>query len=215
MSNLGLLQVQQKREKVKEEIRNLCIQYEYYTEFNFTKGLGDALSHLITKIEGKEYVCGIVDFSISEHEDDVLVKPDYPPMDLYLLGGAGINDMNKRYGKYIKTTIPEEKIPYFVLMEQEKLQFINRKCSDKSHIESALKSEAQIYAEYFGVINIKLFAKYPYLHKFFHLLNEWRLKTGRVVLDQDIIDESVDKVLELIDENTTGGKVMNKTRNKG
>ncbi len=211
MTNLGILQIQQKREKFKEEIRKLCKQYEFYNNFHFTKGLGAAISHLITKIEGKEYVCGVVDSTIIEHGEDVFVKPDYPPMDLYLLDGAGINDMNRKYGHHVKKTIPEEKIRYFVLIEKSKLESINHKFIDKSHIESVLKKEAQVYAEYFGVIDIQLFAKYPYLHKFFHLLNEWRLKTGKPTLDQDVIDESVDNVLELLDENITGSKVMNKT----
>ncbi len=176
--------------------------YQYENNFYLEKSLAEALSKLISKKEGIEYVCKDMVITIPEHKGEVFYSPldGYNPWGggLNALSGAQISAINEKYGKYIPGTIPAESYEYFVVIAKNNLEKLKRrKFKSREEIEKALTTLCTYYAEHFDISfdAASLVQRFPYLSEFFSSLDEWRAKTRRVTLDDNVIDEGVKKVL--------------------
>lgn len=169
--------------------------------FNLSEQLSQAISTIISKKEKKDYVCKILTITIPEHEGMVYRSP-LTNADIYRNGAAALNgsqirEIEQKYGRYIKKTIPEEEYVFLVVMENKsykKISNISFKSSDELYKTLNLLS---IFSEkYNGIFDSRtLIRSFPYLKDFFTNLNKLRVETGRVIIDDNIINESTKKVL--------------------
>ena len=84
-----------------------------------------------------------------------------------------------------------------VIMDIESFEkFSEYTFENKEQIEIALKYYSAYSVKYDGIFDAKLLCqKFPYLHSFFGRLDEWRAETGRVTLDDDVLEKSMKKSL--------------------
>ena len=169
--------------------------------FNLSEQLLQAISTIISKKEKKDYVCKILTVTIPEHEGMVYHSP-LTNADIYRNGAAALNgsqirEIEQKYGRYIEETIPEEEYTFLVVMDNgsyKKISNISFKSSDELYHTLNLLS---IFSkEYDGIFDSRtLIRSFPYLKDFFTNLNKLRVETGRVIIDDNIINESTKKVL--------------------
>ena len=169
--------------------------------FNLSEQLLQAISTIISKKENKDYVCKILTVTIPEHEGMVYHSP-LTNADIYRNGAAALNgsqirEIEQKYGRYIEETIPEEEYTFLVVMDNgsyKKISNISFKSSDELYKTLNLLS---IFSEkYNGIFDSRTLIKsFPYLQDFFTNLNNWSVETGRVIIDDNIINESTKKVL--------------------
>ncbi|MCM1053347.1 MAG: hypothetical protein NC483_05185 [Ruminococcus sp.] len=177
-------------------------EYPYYDMFNFTEELGDAIATIINSKEGTNYACARVDCTIPEHKGQVWVSPldGYNPWGggLNALSGAERRAIDEKYGHFVDATIPAESINYLILIEADKLERLQSiKFTSYEEIKGFLKALCPIYLAYTGYFNPNVFyAKFPYLKSFFDALNKWRAETGRVTIDDDVLNACLQEALE-------------------
>lgn len=174
MEQFELEMVEKERVFFQKRIDLLRKEYKYYDQFHFDENLGNALSHLISIVEGNEYVCAKVVREIPEHEKLV------PFQD-----------------QLVKKRISKKKHSYLVVMENSFYELMTGlEFEDFSDMEAFMQSSSLFYAEYFGIFDFKTFQqRFSYLNSFFHYLNEWRFKTGRVTFDGFILDDAIERYL--------------------
>ena len=64
-------------------------------------------------------------------------------------------------------------------------------------IDRALKALSDIHYIYEGIFNSKSFVqRFLYLESFFNEIDEWREKTGRVTIDDDILNAAVKRCID-------------------
>lgn len=176
------------------------MKYQYYNKFNLSDELSQTLESIISKKEKKDYICKNILVTIPKHEGLVFNSPldEYEPYGggINALTGVEIRKINEQYGRYIEGIIDEKTYSYFAIMTNENYKkFCELSFENEDQINTALKILSVIYEEYEGVFDSQiLIKKFPYLKKFFKLLDEWREKTGRVLIDMDVLDNSA-KVL--------------------
>ena len=175
--------------------------YEHYYKFNLSKNLGDSISQIISQNEEVDYVCEIINITIPEHKGKVFKSPldGYMPYGggLYALSGAQINHINEKYGKWVEGTIPAEHYSYLTIMDKKSFETFSKfSFKTEGGIKKVLNFLSLCYWEYNGVFNaMDLIEKFPYLKNFFGNLDRWRAEHNRVTLDDDIIQESIKKVV--------------------
>lgn len=171
------------------------MEYKYYNQFNLADNLARTLSEMISKIESSSYVCRVLNVTISEHEGLIFRSPldNYNPWGggIMALSGAQIQAVNEKYGWYDKGMIPEETYSFMVVIEKDSLELFNQMSFDDAEkIEDVLKSLTVYVQKYFGIFNAQdLVQQFPYLKDFFESIDEWRVKTGRVTVDDDVLEE--------------------------
>lgn len=155
----------------------------YQHLFNLTPSLAHALSLIISQTENEEYCCFIKLINIEEH--------------IRLIPGYKENSIKTKKGYRIPKTISQNTYYYFILGSIDKIKILgNSLFLSQDSIEEFLNRLGITYQEYDGVFNMHtVIRKFPYLTNFFVLLNNWRNKTGRVSLDKEIIEESLQVVL--------------------
>ena len=177
------------------------MEYKYYNQFNLSEQLSQALSKIISKKEDDDYVCRILNLAIPEHKGMVFHSPltneDICRPGYSALSGAQINDINEKYGKYIEGTIPEENYSFFVVMKEESYKKISKlSFKSRDEINMALQLLSVFSQEYGGIFDSRtLSEKFPYLQDFFTSIDDWRAQTGRVTIDDNILNESIKRTL--------------------
>jgi len=177
------------------------MEYKYYNQFNLSEQLSQALSKIISKKEDDDYVCRILNLTIPEHKGMVFRSPltneDICRPGYSALSGAQINDINERYGKYIEGTIPEENYSFFVVMKDESYKKISKlSFKSREEINMALQLLSVFVQEYNGIFDSRtLSEKFPYLQDFFTNIDDWRAQTGRVTIDDNVLNESAKRTL--------------------
>ena len=179
------------------------MEYQYYDMFNLEEELVNAISTIISAKEGEKLEFKMIDVCTSKTIELVFNSPldGYNPWGggLNAPSGAQIAAYNEKYGTYEFETIPARYYHFLVVATDEELNFIKKvSFSDLTSIEKTLKSVFRVSSEYDDVSfnpNI-LTQKFPYLESFFDSLNEWRVKTRRVTIDNDIIEQCKNSVLE-------------------
>lgn len=176
--------------------------FEYFNQFNLQSKLAEEISYIISQKEKCNFVCKHITITIPEHEGFVFSSPldDYRPYGggLKALSGAQINYINEKYGKQIIGTIPEQEYTFLVIMKKDSLEFFNRLSFENcEEINNQLNSLDATYEKYEGVFNSSLLTKkFPYLQDFFDFLDDWRSKTGRILIDEDILVKARNKTLK-------------------
>ncbi len=177
------------------------MEYKYYNQFNLSEQLSKAISTIISKKEDDDYVCKILTLTIPEHKGMVFHSPltneDICRPGYSALSGAQINEINEKYGRYIEGTIPEENYSFLVVMNNESYKKIS-KLSFKSRDEMnmALQLLSVFSQEYDGIFDSRtLSKKFPYLQAFFTNIDDWRAQTGRVTIDDTVLNESTKRTL--------------------
>ena len=157
----------------------------YQQLFNLTKDLAQAISLIISQYENKEYVC--------------LVKPITTPKHHLLSPAPKEKEIRNFKSSTTFNLIPQKTYYYFIIGESENLKILNTLTfMSQTSIEEVLNRISLYYQEYDGVFNIhNLVQRVPYLATFFIWLNNWQTKTGRVSLDKEIIEESLQRVLNV------------------
>lgn len=177
------------------------MEYKYYNQFNLSEPLSQALSKIISKKEDDDYVCRIITLTVPEHKGMVFHSPltneDICRPGYSALSGAQINDINERYGKYIEGTIPEENYSFFVVMKEESYKKISKlSFKSRDEINMALQLLSVFSQEYSGIFDSRtLSEKFPYLQDFFTSIDDWRAQTGRVTIDDKVLNESTKRSL--------------------
>lgn len=175
----------------------------YCNQFNLSDELAQSISSIISQKENAHYVCQSIVVTIPEHRGLVFSSP----LDGYnayggglnALSGAQINAINEKYGKYVEGTIPAEDYSFLIIMDNDSLQTFS-KFSFKSYdeIKRTLDVLSIFNADYDGIFDSRnLSQKFPYLQIFFDSLDEWRAETGRVTIDDDILESSAKKALNI------------------
>lgn len=177
------------------------MEYKYYNQFNLSNELSQAISTIISKKENDDYVCKILVLTIPEHKDMVFHSP-LTNEDIYrpgfsALSGAQIREIDEKYGRYIEGTIPEENYSFLVVMKGESYKKISKlSFKSKNGIKMALKRLGVFVEEYNGIFDSRtLSTKFPYLQDFFTNIDDWRAQTGRVTIDDNVLNESTKKTL--------------------
>lgn len=177
------------------------MEYKYYNQFNLSNELSQAISTIISKKENDDYVCKILVLTIPEHKDMVFHSP-LTNEDIYrpgfsALSGAQIREIDEKYGRYIEGTIPEENYSFLVVMKDESYKKISKlSFKSKNGIKMALKRLGVFVEEYNGIFDSRtLSKKFPYLQDFFTSIDDWRAQTGRVTIDDNVLNESTKKTL--------------------
>lgn len=174
---------------------------KYYNQFNLSNELSQAISNIISKKENDNYVCKTLTLTIPEHKgmffhspltNEDICRPGYSA-----LNGAQINEINKKYGRYIEGTIPEENYSFFVVMKDESYKKISKlSFKSRDEINRALQLLSIFSQEYDGIFDSRtLSEKFPYLQDFFTSINDWRVQTGRVTIDDNVLIESTKRTL--------------------
>lgn len=177
------------------------MEYKYYNQFNLSEPLSKALSKIISKKEEDDYVCRIITLTVPEHKGMVFHSPltneDICRPGYSALSGAQIHDINEKYGKYIEGTIPEESYSFFVVMKDESSKKISKlSFKSRDEIDMALQLLSVFSQEYNGIFDsTTLTEKFPYLQDFFSDLDNWRAQTGRVTIDDNVLNESTKRTL--------------------
>ena len=171
------------------------MSYKYYNQFHMTDELESILTKLISDKEGKNYICKIISATIPEHTEE---ESGYTG-DVAGLSGADIAYMNENYGHFYKIKVPSQEYEYIAVMESIAYQYFQKySFGDKREISNTLKALSVVFASYDGIFNSNIFyEKFPYLKAFFDSLDEWRAETGRVTIDDDILESSAKKVLNI------------------
>lgn len=178
------------------------MSYKYYNQFSLSNELAESISSIISQKEETTHICKSLVVTIPEHRGLVFKSP----LDGYnsyggglnALSGAQINAINEKYGQYVEGTIPEENFAYLVIMDNESFQTFSKfSFKSEKEIESTLNALSIFYSKYNGIFDSRtLSEKFPYLQEFFNSLDEWRAKTGRVTLDDDILADGIKKALD-------------------
>jgi len=177
------------------------MEYKYYNQFNLSNELSQAISTIISKKENDDYVCKILTLTIPEHKGIVFHSPldGYNPYGggLNALSGAQINEINEKYGRYIEGTIPEENYSFFVVMKDDSYKKISKlSFKSKDEINMALELLGVFVEEYDGIFDSRILSKkFPYLQDFFSGIDDWRAQTGRVTIDDNVLNESAKRTL--------------------
>lgn len=177
------------------------MEYKYYNQFNLSNELSQAISTIISKKENDNYVCKILSLSIPEHKGLVFQSPltneDICGPSASALSGAQINYINEKYGEYVEGTIPEKNYSFFVVMKEESYKIISKlSFKSKDEINMALQLLSVFVQEYNGIFDSRtLSEKFPYLQDFFTSIDDWRAQTGRVTIDDNILNESTERTL--------------------
>ena len=82
--------------------------HSYYDWFQLSDNLVKSISYIIYKMEGDNYICKKLEFTICEHKELIFTSP----LDGYKPYTGGINGLNyeqirvvkEKYGKYIERT---------------------------------------------------------------------------------------------------------------
>lgn len=175
--------------------------YQYYNQFNLTNELANSISAIISKKEGTNYICKSIIVTVSDHKGLVF----YSPLDnvsfygggLKALSGAQIAAINEKYGKWEEGTIPEVGYHFMIIMDIESFEkFSEYTFENKEQIEVALKYYSAYSVKYDGTFDANILCqKFPYLKGFFGRLDDWRAETGRVTLDDSVLERSMKKSL--------------------
>ena len=177
--------------------------YKYYNQFHMTDELAQTITGIVSKKENANYLCKAISVTIPEHRGLVFSSPldGYEPWGggLNALSGAQIHAINEKYGKYLEGTIPAEEHNFIVIMEKNAYQaFSKLSFRSKDEIKRALEALSVIFVEYDGIFNSNAFKeRFPYLEDFFALIDEWRSETGRVTIDDDILENGMKKTLNI------------------
>ncbi len=174
-------------------------EYEYYDMFNVSD-VGNAIATIINTKEETNYICTKVDCIIPEHQRKVWTSPT----DSYIPYGDGLNFSNgaqlretSTFGHFVNATIPQETYRYIILMPIDKYNiFKTLSFTSKEEILAFLRNLCPVYKKYDGALYTKDFiSKYPYLQSFFDALNVWRAATGRVTLDEEVLNSCLNEAL--------------------
>ena len=168
----------------------------YKNEFNLPDEITDAIAKIVSERENTEYVCKIVKCVIPEHKDSVLVY-NHSYYGGPSISGASLKALTETYGRKVEKTIPEQELPYLIIMEKNAYEVFNELTfKDLKGIENSLVQLSALHVGYNGTINPEIFnEKFEYLQIFFSYLNEWREKTGRVLIEENIINEGLIKTI--------------------
>lgn len=170
--------INKERIRLQKEIDLLKRRYEYYDQFNFSEELGNAIAFLINEFENKDCVCKRIVCEIPEHEE--LVSRYFKGKD---------NLVSKRFSK--------KEFSFIVVVEKEFIpQFDYLKFDTFDDMKNLLQNSSLFFVKYDGLIDLEMFSiVFPYLNVFFQALNEWRYRTGRVTMDEDILSDALSQVL--------------------
>ena len=114
------------------------------------------------------------------------------------LSGAQIQDINERYGKYVMGEVDEETFSFIAIGDKSMLDIVlSMEFKSLDEIDRALKALSDIHYIYEGIFNSKSFVqRFLYLESFFNEIDEWREKTGRVTIDDDILNAAVKRCID-------------------
>lgn len=181
------------------------MEYQYYNQFHLDDNLKNAISQIVSKKEGKEYVCKTVGFIVGSHRDLVFTSD----LDILVPYGGGLNALSgaeraaieEKYGKHVYETIPEKTCSYIILIEKElynRLIKISR-FKSQDEIEGILSFTADVVIRYIGFFEpyraMNFTYKFPYLKSFFNELDEWRASEGRTTIDDKILNACVEHAI--------------------
>lgn len=178
--------------------------YKYHNQFHMTDELAQTITNIVSQKEKADYLCKAISVHIPEHKGLVFSSPldGYEPWGggLKALSGAQIQAINEKYGKYILGTIPAEEYDFIVIMENKAYQaFSKLSFESEKEIESELVSANAFFFRYNGIFNATYFKdRFPYLEDFFASIDEWRAETGRVTIDDDVLQQSYKKTLKKV-----------------
>lgn len=178
LAEIELRRLNEERVLLQRKIQLLRKKYEYYDQFNFSDNLGDAISSLVREFEGKDCECKKIICEVPEHEE--LVSRHFRGRD---------HIVSKRFSK--------KEFPFVIIVEKECIDhFSNLSFSTFHDMKELLENSSLFFTSYVGVLDLPMFESvFPYLKEFFHLLNVWRSDTGRVTLDDEIINQALEQVL--------------------
>ena len=179
--------------------------YEYANQFHLTDELATALTKLISKKEGKDYVCKMINVTIPQHQEEVFGYRG----GVEGLSGAEIAYRTEKYGQFYLTTVPETGYNYVVVMDRSAYEhFQTLSFEDVGEINTALRILCKFVDVYNGVISAKDFCeKFPYLEEFFVSLDKWRAENKRATIDDEILNDSYRKVLNNLESPLKKAKV--------
>lgn len=179
------------------------MEYKYYNQFNLSNELAKTISSIISEKEKDSYVCKIITVTIPEHKGLVFHSPltseDICRPGVSALSGAQIQTINEEYGWYSEEKILSKEYPFFVVMRSDELEeFSNLSFDDRNKIKEALQSHSVVCESYFGIFDSRtLIQLFPYLQDFFNYLDEWRAKTGRITIDDDVLEKGRKRILSI------------------
>ena len=161
----------------------------YRNIFNLTDNMAQSITNIINANEDKQYVCAVLNASIPEHKETVFSSPYNDNFGGPSWSGAELEIFNKKYGRYIEEIIPEEEISFIAVMEQQKYeQFLNSKFKNEQSIKRSVLQMSELATGYAGMFDCNIFySRFPYLLPFFKHLDEFRTKTGRVTVDDEVL----------------------------
>ncbi len=170
------------------------MEYKYYNQFYLSNKLSQSISSIISKREKDNYVCKIVTVTIPEHQGVVFHSPltndEICRPGALALSGAQIHAINEECGWYSGGTIPAEAYTFFVVMKSEEFEVFSKlSFDDRNKIKETLLSHSIICESYFGSFDSRTLTQtFPYLQDFFNYLEEWRAETGRVTIDDEVLN---------------------------
>lgn len=178
MASLELQEISEEKSILLKRRMLLQKQYKYYNEFNFSENLGVAISILIKEAEGIDCVCKKLVCEVPEHEE--LVQRHFLGKDQMV---------RKRFSK--------KSYPFVVIIKKEFVSnFDDLTFETFDEMKQKLEDLSLFFTTYPGILDLEMFELvFPYLKHFFQILNEWRFQTGRVTLDECIIQEAMNTVL--------------------
>lgn len=178
------------------------MEYEYLNKFNLSNAMAETLSIIISDKEKADYVCKIIKVNTVKHKEMVFKSPleGYHSYGggLNSLSGAQIATIDELYGTYIEDIIPSKSYSYMMVIEKEAYKLFSKLTfRTKEEIESALKAFCIFYEGYAGTFDSDSFTHFfPYLQDFFKYLDEWRIETGRVTVDVDILTKGAKMIID-------------------
>ena len=148
--------------------------YEYCNQFNLTEKLANTISNIINLKEHADYICKVVILKVPPHKGYI-----YSPI---------INN-NLNNNQWQEIIIPAQEYAFMVVMDHMTYDLFSKLTfNSKEQIESTLDNLSAISVEYDGVFDSEIFMdKFPYITHFFKLIDEWRIRTDRVTIDDDVL----------------------------
>lgn len=175
------------------------MEYKYKGQFNVDKRLSDSLTEIISVMELDDYICKIIEITIPEHIGLVTSYIEGNPYEgqYSLINGAQWMDLIENYSKKVPGKIDEETYSYFIVMRKKYYDsFLKLKFKDKKTLEEQLSKTTELWKEYEGILCANdLIKRFSYLKFFFDNIDKWRSINDRVTIDDDILEESIEKTL--------------------
>lgn len=176
---------------VMDDAKLLEENYNYYNTFLYTPKLGETVNALLSASTNGEMAFRVLNFVKNENRR---LSPVYPEGSQNSVGESGLVIEGTNDGEFSRMS--NVKGSCLFVGSLDSLSVIKR-VGIKSfrHLKALCQKLGVDLRQFDRVLTSEAFADYPALRTFFFCLNQWRVDTGLVTLDDEVIESAFNEAL--------------------